>query len=127
MSPEREAQLHEREQGLHRVAVVAMRAAVKRRSEAAPAYDPDKDVEQQALAARGAEVRAALRAGPVALSSFPPRLRALADAMEALGADMDYFGGFGAIGVHGRELIGRAAMARGWADGIDADRGAPAC
>jgi hypothetical protein len=33
-----------------------------------------------------------------------------------LGADMDYYGGTGEIGDHGRELIGAALIAREWAD-----------
>ena len=41
--------------------------------------------------------------------------------MASLGVDMDYIGGFGEIGDHGREMVGAAAVAVGWADGIDAD------
>jgi hypothetical protein len=34
---------------------------------------------------------------------------------------MDYFGGFGSIGQHAKELAGAAVIAQGWADGIRED------
>ena len=49
------------------------------------------------------------------------RLRGLARAMGDLGYDMDYIGGFGELGKHGREMIGAAKIAFAWADGIEAD------
>lgn len=47
---------------------------------------------------------------------FPIMLRSLAWAMENLGVEMVYYGGFGAIARHGHELIGAAAVTRIWAD-----------
>lgn len=50
------------------------------------------------------------------------RLRAVAADMEALGAAMDYFGGFnGRMTQHGREMVGAAGIAREWADEIEAE------
>lgn len=46
----------------------------------------------------------------------------LSRQMEKLGADMDYYGGFGEVGKHGRELIEAAKIARGWADGIKGEK-----
>lgn len=46
------------------------------------------------------------------------RLRVMATIMEQLAADMQYIGGFSAIGAHGVELAGAAAIARSWANGI---------
>lgn len=43
---------------------------------------------------------------------------ALSELMEEVGAKMDYFGGFNKIGDHGREMIGAAMIAKGWAKGI---------
>lgn len=50
---------------------------------------------------------------------LPATLRELADCMDSVATDMDYFGGFSAIGRHGRELASAAAIARAWADGIE--------
>jgi hypothetical protein len=38
-----------------------------------------------------------------------------------LGAEMDYFGGFGEIAGHGRDLVGAGHCAQSWADGIERD------
>lgn len=38
-----------------------------------------------------------------------------ADAMQQTGERMVYFGGFGPIAAHGREMIGAAQIAHGWA------------
>lgn len=48
------------------------------------------------------------------------RIRLLADDMEQLGADFDYFGGLAEWAKHGREMIGAANMAREWAEQIEA-------
>jgi len=42
------------------------------------------------------------------------RLKSVAEQMRQLGADMDYYGGFGKLGERGREMIGAARMAKGW-------------
>jgi hypothetical protein len=39
--------------------------------------------------------------------------------MQSVGAEMEYYGGFGEIGDHGRELQGAAGIALGWAKGIE--------
>jgi hypothetical protein len=49
------------------------------------------------------------------------RIRRIAREMHKLGIHMDYYGGFGEIGKHGREMIGAANMAIGWANGIGAE------
>lgn len=54
-------------------------------------------------------------------TSIPERLRALADDMVELGAEMEYYGGIADWSVHGLELIGAARMAREWADSIEAE------
>lgn len=46
------------------------------------------------------------------------RISRLAAQMHRLGETMVYVGGFGPVGVHGRELIGAARQARTWAAGI---------
>lgn len=51
----------------------------------------------------------------VAEPALASRLRLLSDRMECVGVAMEYYGGFGETAVHGRELMGAAAMARGWA------------
>jgi hypothetical protein len=52
------------------------------------------------------------------LSSIVERLRKLSAEMIDLGAEMDYFGGFGEIAGHGRDLVGAGHCAQTWADGI---------
>lgn len=47
------------------------------------------------------------------------QLRELAEEMLDLGAAMDYYGGMGEIGIHGRELIGAAKVAASWADAVE--------
>lgn len=42
------------------------------------------------------------------------RLARVAEDMRKLGADMDYYGGFGLMGDRGREMLGAAKMAKGW-------------
>jgi hypothetical protein len=40
--------------------------------------------------------------------------------MQSVGAEMEYYGGFGEIGDHGREMQGAASIAFFWAKGIEA-------
>lgn len=49
------------------------------------------------------------------------RLQKLAGEMLDIAAEMDYFGGFSLIGLHGKELAGAALCAQSWADGIRED------
>ena len=42
------------------------------------------------------------------------RLARVSEDMRKLGADMDYYGGFGLLGDRGREMLGAARMANGW-------------
>ena len=48
-------------------------------------------------------------------------LRRVADAMELVGGSMEYYGGLSDIARHGKEMLGAAQIARGWADGIEGD------
>jgi hypothetical protein len=48
------------------------------------------------------------------------RLRRLADDMEQVSAEMDYYGGFAEWAKHGREIAGAGAVARQWAEEIEA-------
>ena len=41
--------------------------------------------------------------------------------MLQIGEDMDYYGGFGEIGQHGREMISASQLALDWARGIERD------
>lgn len=47
------------------------------------------------------------------------RIRDVAERMWRLGNHMSYYGGFGEIGQHGREMAGAANIARGWAMEIE--------
>jgi len=47
------------------------------------------------------------------------RLRILSAQMLDVGVFLDFYGGFGEIGEHGREMIGASKIAAGWADGIE--------
>ena len=47
------------------------------------------------------------------------RLRWLSMEMLDVGELLDFYGGFGEIGEHGREMIGASKIAAGWADGIE--------
>jgi hypothetical protein len=49
------------------------------------------------------------------------RLRLLADEMERLGTDIDYYGGLAEWSQHGREMVGAAKIARQWAEAIEAN------
>lgn len=46
-------------------------------------------------------------------------LRELAADMIELGTTMDYYGGMGEMGKHGREMMGAGSIAASWADEID--------
>ena len=53
-------------------------------------------------------------------SELIARIRALADEMREVGAALDYFGGFDSeVAEHGREMIGAAGIAEGWAEGME--------
>lgn len=58
-------------------------------------------------------------AKPPSTSALAKRVRRVAALMQKLGADMDYYGGFGEVGQHGREMQGAARIALGWADGME--------
>jgi hypothetical protein len=49
------------------------------------------------------------------------RLRVLADEMDQLSVDMDYYGGLANWAMHGREMAGAGRIAREWADNIERD------
>lgn len=46
------------------------------------------------------------------------KLLKLADDMEDISADMDYYGGFALWSQHGKEIAGAGKIARQWADEI---------
>ena len=56
----------------------------------------------------------------VTTANIAKRLRWLSHRMQSVGAEMEYYGGFGEIGEHGREMQGAASIALGWAKGIEA-------
>ena len=47
------------------------------------------------------------------------RLLGLSSLMRDTGAFLDFYGGFGEIGQHGKEMIGASKIAAGWADGLE--------
>ncbi len=49
------------------------------------------------------------------------RIRKVADEMRQLGNHMDYHGGTGELGEHGREMLRAAGTALGWAKGIESE------
>ena len=49
------------------------------------------------------------------------RLKRISNEMLQIGEDMDYYGGFGEIGQHGREMISASQLALDWARGIERD------
>lgn len=59
-----------------------------------------------------------VRQGPTP-GEIAKRLRALAEGMEQVAAEMDYFGGFAEWAKHGREIAGAGAIARQWAEEIE--------
>ena len=50
------------------------------------------------------------------------RIFRVAKSMKNLGYEMEYFGGFGEVGDRGREMIGAAVIARGWAIALSAKK-----
>ena len=62
------------------------------------------------------------RSKPPFILSLSKELYNLSIQMKKLGVKMDYYGGFGKIGEHGRELIGAATIARGWVNGIKKEK-----
>jgi hypothetical protein len=50
----------------------------------------------------------------VALRRLVRRLKRVSEMMRQVGADMDYYGGFGKMGDRGREMIGAARLAKSW-------------
>jgi len=57
----------------------------------------------------------------VALRRLVRRLRRVSEIMRQVGADMEYHGGCGEIGEHGRCMVGASQMTKLWADGIASD------
>lgn len=55
------------------------------------------------------------------LGGLPNRLRTIARLMLEVGADMDYFGGFGEMGINGRQMIQSVRTVTAWADQIEAE------
>lgn len=49
------------------------------------------------------------------------KLRKLADEMDGVAVEMDYYGGFAGWSRHGREIAKAGAIARTWADEIEAN------
>ena len=47
------------------------------------------------------------------------KLEKLAKKMMDVGAEMEYYGGFGEMAIHGRELIGAGRIARSWVKEIN--------
>lgn len=56
---------------------------------------------------------------PPDAAEIAERLRNLSDVMALLGCDMEYVGGIGPMGEHGREMMGAAKIAAEWADEIE--------
>ena len=56
------------------------------------------------------------KCGPHCVQRLVRRLKRVAELMRTIGADMDYYGGWGEMGDHGREMLGAAKIARDWAD-----------
>ena len=57
---------------------------------------------------------------PPTKAQIAARLRKLADEMDDISVDMDYYGGLAAWAQHGREIAGAGKIAREWADEIEA-------
>ena len=51
--------------------------------------------------------------------SLVNKIRKLADQMEKVAVEMEYYGGFGEIAEHGKELLNASKIARTWAAGIE--------
>jgi hypothetical protein len=55
----------------------------------------------------------------VALRRLVRRLKRVSEIMRQVGADLEYYGGFGPMGDRGREMLGAARMAKGWTKHIE--------
>ena len=62
---------------------------------------------------------------PPSKSELASRLRVLAAHMLDVAVDMEYYGGFSEMALHGQELRGAACIATSWADSIIADQEIP--
>lgn len=49
------------------------------------------------------------------------QIRKVSEQMRDLGVNMDYYGGFGVIAQHGREMVGAANIAEGWAKELESE------
>jgi cysteine synthase len=76
-----------------------------------------QEQQKEAEPALGVVAGSAARGTP---ASIAKRLRWLSHRMQSVGAEMEYYGGFGEIGDHGREMQGAASIAFCWAKGIEA-------
>ena len=52
---------------------------------------------------------------PTTGQQLAKRLRRVANTMEKLGTDIDFYGGFAAWSLHCKQMVGAAAIARQWA------------
>lgn len=55
---------------------------------------------------------------PQTKGTFAKRLKSLSKKMIDLGCDMEYYGGFGEMGTHGRELMRAGLMVEDWSKTI---------
>lgn len=62
---------------------------------------------------------------PPSKSELASRLRVLAAHMLETALQMEYYGGFSEMALHGQELRGAAGIAFNWADAIIADQDIP--
>ncbi len=62
---------------------------------------------------------------PPSKSELASRLRVLATHMLEMAVQMDYYGGFSEMALHGKELHGAACITASWADAIIADQDIP--
>ena len=66
-----------------------------------------------------------LTTAPPSKSELASRLRVLAAHMLEMAVQMDYYGGFSEMALHGKELHGAACITASWADAIIADQDIP--
>lgn len=66
-----------------------------------------------------------LTTAPPSKSELASRLRVLAAHMLETALQMEYYGGFSEVALHGQELRGAAGIAFNWADAIIADQDIP--
>lgn len=62
---------------------------------------------------------------PPSKSELASRLRVLAAHMLETALQMQYYGGFSEVALHGQELHGAACITASWADAIIADQDIP--